>query len=107
MSKAGSRLISAANEAREIAKGVREPARRFIPADIDVKAIRRTTGLTQEDFAATYGFTVTQIRDWEQHRARPLGGVRAYLMLIQKFPNDVAGLVRETRDGDNGDDEAA
>lgn len=94
MSKVGSRLIQAAKEARQIARGELEPAGKFIPADINVKDIRRVTGLTQEDFAATYGFTIAQIRDWEQHRARPLGGVRAYLILIHREPDLLRDMVR-------------
>ena len=85
-----------------------KPARQFIPADIDVRAIRATTQLSQEDFAAVFGFTVTQIRDWEQHRARPLGGVRAYLMLIKKHPGEMLRLLREMQsEGCNSDGEAA
>ena len=95
MSKVGSRLIAAAKEARAIAKGERQPVDMFIPADIDVRAIRQRTKLSQEDFAATFGFTVNQIRDWEQHRSRPLGGVRAYLMLIQSRPEQLVKMLRE------------
>lgn len=97
MSKAGERLLGAAREALAIAKGEKEPLRIFIPADIDVRAIRHSTKLSQDDFAAAFGFTVAQIRDWEQHRARPLGGVRAYLMLIKTHPEQMRNLLAEMR----------
>lgn len=93
MSKAGKRLLEAAREVVAIARGEMEPAGSYIPADIDVKAIRRKVGLSQEDFARDFGFTVNQIRDWEQGRARPLGGVRAYLMIIDGSPESVRALL--------------
>ena len=95
MSKAGERLLKAAKEARLIAQGSKEPANKYIPADIDVRAIRRKLELTQDDFASRFGFTVNQIREWEQQRARPLGGVRAYLMLIDQAPDRVLILLSE------------
>lgn len=98
MSKAGKRLLEAAHEAVAIARGERKPARIYIPADIDVKAIRRKVGLSQDDFAYQFGFTVNQIRDWEQGRARPLGGVRAYLMIIDRNPDRVRQLLGEMRE---------
>jgi putative transcriptional regulator len=34
-----------------------------------VRAIRAQTGLSQDDFATAFGFTINQIKDWEQGRA--------------------------------------
>ena len=86
MSKAGKRLLTAAREAADIARGDAAPAYMHIPADIDVRAIRRKTDLSQEDFAGQFGFTISQIRDWEQARHRPIGAHRAYLLLIDRDP---------------------
>tara|TARA_R110000868_G_scaffold3662_1_gene22901 strand:- start:870 stop:1178 length:309 start_codon:yes stop_codon:yes gene_type:complete len=97
--KAFDKIAAGLNEAIEIARGERKPERMFIPPEIDVRAIRRKAKMTQDGFANSYGFTVNQIRDWEQGRARPLGGVRAYLLLIDRAPEDVckmlAGLGRK------------
>lgn len=60
-----------------------------IPQDLDVKKIRKATGLTQEDFALRYGFNLARLRDLEQKRTRPDSVVRAYLMVIQKNPEAV------------------
>ena len=49
-----------------------------------------------DDFAAEFGFTINQIRDWEQGRTRPLGGLRAYLMLIKSDPQAVLRLLRNS-----------
>jgi putative transcriptional regulator len=85
----GKRLIGAAREARAIARGEKKPANLLVPADVDVKAIRTDLKLTQESFAQSYGFAVHQIKDWEQHRCRPVGALRAYLMVIEKHPDFV------------------
>ncbi|GGK32642.1 helix-turn-helix domain-containing protein [Salinarimonas ramus] len=97
MSKAGKRLIAAAQEVKAIVRGEIEPAHVHEPAALDVKAIRAKAGLSQDAFASTFGFTVNQIRDWEQGRSRPLGGVRAYLMIIERDPTGVRKMLDETR----------
>lgn len=99
MSKAGDRLIAAAQEARAIARGEQAPARVHVPARLDVRAIRARTGLSQTGFAARYGFSLNQVRDWEQNRSQPLGGVRAYLMLIGEDPDAVGALLDKSRSG--------
>ena len=60
-----------------------------IPEDLDVKAIRKKTGLTQEAFAMHYGFNLGRLRDLEQKRTRPDSVVRAYLLVIKKDPEAV------------------
>lgn len=97
MTKAGSRLISAAREAVAIARGEKKPARLHIPPEIDVRRIRHNLGLTQEIFAAEFGFTATQIKDWEQGRSRPLSAFRAYLMIIERDPDAVLKILNESR----------
>jgi putative transcriptional regulator len=97
MSKAGKRLLEAAREAVAIARGEKKPARIFVPAEIDVKEIRLRCELSQEDFASQFGFTVDQIKAWEQGRSRPLGGVRAYLMIIERDPKGVIDMLRKAR----------
>ena len=95
MTKSGRRLIDAAREAVAIARGEKKPARLHIPPEIHVRGIRLKLELSQDDFAAEFGFTTNQIKDWEQGRSRPLGGVRAYLMIIQKDPKTVLKILRD------------
>jgi putative transcriptional regulator len=94
MSKAGKRLIAAAKEAVAIARGEKKPARIHIPPEIDVRAIRLKLELSQDGFAAEFGFTTNQIKDWEQGRSRPLGGNRTYLMIIKRDPKAIVALLR-------------
>jgi putative transcriptional regulator len=92
--KAFDRIAEGLNEALAVARGQKKPAKLHVPAEIDVRSIRTKIHLSQEDFAAWFGFTINQIRDWEQGRARPLGGVRAYLMLIERDPKAIQELLR-------------
>lgn len=86
MTKLGQRLIAAAKEARAIARGEADPATYnvYIPARIDVKAMRKGMRLSQEQFAHRFGFSPARIRDWEQGRSNPDGAVRAYLLVIKR-----------------------
>jgi putative transcriptional regulator len=91
--KAFDRLEEALQEALAIAKGEAHPAKLYVPPEINVKAIRQKLDLSQDDFAAYFGFTIDQIKAWEQGRSRPLGGLRAYLMLIESNPEQVRSLL--------------
>jgi putative transcriptional regulator len=92
--KAFKKIEAGLVEALEIARGRAKPARLYVPAELDVKAIRAKAKLSQSDFAAYFGFTATQIKDWEQGRSRPLGGNRAYLMIIEQNPEKVLEILR-------------
>lgn len=87
------KIAGGLTEALAIARGEAEPAKLHVPTEINVREIRRVVGMSQDTFATVFGFTINQIRDWEQGRARPLGGVRAYLMLIKSAPSDVRKLL--------------
>ena len=90
------KIAEGLNEAIAVARGEQAPAKLHIPAEIDVRAIRRRLKLSQDDFAYEYGFTVSQIRDWEQGRSRPLGALRLYLLMISHDPQGVMALIRQT-----------
>lgn len=91
--KAFDKIAEGLNEALAVARGEAKPARLHVPAELDVKAIRAKSGLSQDDFASAYGFTVNQIKDWEQGRSRPLGALRAYLMMIDFNPDGVRQML--------------
>ena len=91
--KAFDKIAEGLNEALAITRAEAKPAKLYVPLELNVKDIRLRLELPQDDFAAMFGFTVNQIRDWEQGRSRPLGGVRAYLMLIDRAPNEILGLL--------------
>ena len=93
--RAFDKIAEGLNEAIAVARGEAQPARLHVPAEIDVKAIRKTLRLSQDEFAHEYGFTRNQIRDWEQGRTRPIGALRLYLLMIQHDPASVATMLKE------------
>jgi DNA-binding XRE family transcriptional regulator len=64
------------------------------PGAVDVKAIRTKTGLSQAEFAKRYGFNVRTLQDWESSGAQPPSPVRAYLTVIDRFPDMVARVLK-------------
>ncbi|MAM75536.1 helix-turn-helix domain-containing protein [uncultured Tistrella sp.] len=65
-----------------------------VPPKIDVKAIRTGLGLTQEEFAGRFGFSVNTLRHWEQGIRQPEGPTRAYLLVIERAPDAVIKALR-------------
>jgi putative transcriptional regulator len=66
-----------------------------VPADIDVRAIRRALKMTQEEFAGRFGFPLSTLRDWEQGRGRPETSARAYLLVISRDAKAVADALMD------------
>ncbi len=64
---------------------------------LDVKSIRLSTKLTQDQFAKTYRLPLGTVRDWEQNRSRPDSGARAYLQIIQANPRAVQEIVSQVQ----------
>jgi|SRR4051812_33859696 len=94
--KAFDKIAEGLNEALAIASGAAQPARLYVPAEINVRAIRAKTGMAQDRFASAFGFTVHQVRQWEQGRHRPLGAMRAYLMVIDRNHEEILALLRSS-----------
>jgi len=60
---------------------------------VDVRKVRKDSGLTQQAFAKTFGFTVGAIRDWEQGRKQPDRAARVLLAVIRAAPGAVSSAV--------------
>ncbi len=96
MSKVAESIRRGLEEAVAYAKGEAD-ARRYrlhVPQRIDVRAIRAKLGMTQEDFAGRFGFSINTLRHWEQGRRRPEGAARAYLLVIARVPKAVEKALR-------------
>ncbi len=91
MSKAGERILRSARQALAFARGEADAKdfRVHVPVDIDVRAIRRTIGMTQETFARHFGVNKRTVQDWEQGRRVPTGAARAFLTVICREPGAV------------------
>ncbi len=89
--RAFDKIMAGLAEAVEIAEARADPGayRLHIPPSIDVKALRKRLGLTQEAFALRYGFTLGRLRDWEQKRSQPEPAHRILLTILEREPEAV------------------
>ena len=96
MSKAANSIRKGLEEAVEYAKGgtSRKDYRVHVPEHVDVKAIRTKLGMTQQAFAARFGFSINTLRHWEQGKREPEGPTRAYLLVIDRAPAAVQRALR-------------
>ena len=96
MSKAADSIRRALEEAVAYpARGTNTRGYRVhVPAKIDVRAIRIGLDMTQDEFAAQFGFSVNTLRHWEQGSRQPEGATRAYLLVIERAPAAVRKALR-------------
>lgn len=57
-----------------------------LPRAVEVPAIRRELGLSQEQFAGLMGVSVATLRNWEQGRREPQGPARSLLLVASREP---------------------
>lgn len=57
------------------------------PAQMLVRQARQQSGLTQAAFAERISTPIATLRDWEQGRFQPPGGVMCLLRLLMKHPH--------------------
>ena len=69
--------------------GAREGYRVSVPAQIDVKSIRKGLHMTQARFSETFGFSLDAVKHWEGGRRTPESSARAFLTVIAKDPKAV------------------
>jgi putative transcriptional regulator len=91
MSKVADSVRRGLREAVAYAEGKADERayRVHVPVKIDVKAIRASLDMTQEEFAGRFGFSVNTLRHWEQGSRQPEGPTRAYLRVIERAPKAV------------------
>jgi putative transcriptional regulator len=62
--------------------------------EVDVKAVREKSGLSQSQFASHYGFNPRTLQEWEQGRSKPDNALRAYLTVIARNPVAVENALK-------------
>ena len=78
-------------EVEEILEAIRqmkagEVGRVYTPDQILAIAARRSSKLTQVEFASLLDVSVDSIRDWEQGRRSPRGAARTLLRIAMQHP---------------------
>src|ERR1035437_1519879 len=60
-----------------------------LPAEVDVKCIRKRLKMTQARFSSTFGFSLDAVKHWAGGRRTPESSARAFLTVIAKNSNAV------------------
>jgi putative transcriptional regulator len=60
-----------------------------VPAEIDVKSIRKRLNMTQAGFSRAFGFSIDAVKHWEGGRRTPEASARAFLTVIARNPEAV------------------
>jgi len=68
---------------------VRRPRDATADDELDVRAVRALTKLSQAQFAELLSIEVSTLRNWEQGRRAPTGAARALLRAIRRSPVEV------------------
>jgi putative transcriptional regulator len=89
MSKAFNEISAGLGDAIAHARGRKGPVIVHEPETIDVKAIRKKTGMSQRRFCATFGISLGTLRHWEQGLRSPRGPARVLLKVVDHDPNAV------------------
>ncbi|MDP1548936.1 MAG: helix-turn-helix domain-containing protein [Nitrosomonas sp.] len=63
------------SEAVAHAKGKKDAVELYQPEAVDVLALRQSMGMTQEQFAARFGFSIATLRHWERGDRSPHSGI--------------------------------
>ncbi len=93
MSEVYDSLMEGLNEALAFARGEQTGAivHQVQVPEVDVAAIRASTGLSQSAFARSIGVAKGTLLNWEHGRRRPTGPTQVLLAMIARKPS----LVRE------------
>lgn len=66
----------------------------YEPQSVDVSNLRARLNLTQEQFAARFGFSVATLRHWERGDRSPSGASLVLLNVIDRNPAAVLQALR-------------
>ena len=80
-------MLGSLDEAVEIAQGRRKPARAYTLSEPDARAIRRSLGLTQLEFAELLNVPIATIQGYEQGRRAPDAPARSLLRVAFAAPD--------------------
>ena len=93
MGKAFEEISAGLDDAIKHARGQGSKVVVHKPEAIDVKAIRKKTGMSQQRFCATFGISLGTLRHWEQGLRIPRGPARVLLKVVDNDPQAVIRVV--------------
>ncbi|MBN8476203.1 helix-turn-helix domain-containing protein [Sulfuritalea sp.] len=89
MSKAFASIKQGLQEAIAHQRGRQAGVKLHVAPQVDVKEVRRLTGLTQVEFAARFAISLGTLRHWERGDRTPRGTALVLLNIIAKEPKTV------------------
>ena len=89
MSKAFTSIAAGLNKAIEFSQCKKSVAKVHEFSNLDIKAIREKTGLTQAEFATTFGISLGTLRHWERGDREPRGPALVLLHVLARNPQAV------------------
>src|ERR1700736_4797275 len=96
MSKLGDELIQSRAQALAHAQGKRPRARMHKGAvsPDEIQKVRKSLGLSQDQFADAFGVSASTLRKWEQGQRSPTGAAKTLLKIIEREPKAVVRALR-------------
>ena len=89
MSDAFESIKKGLTEAVEFSKGKKAKAVVHEFSPVDVKKIRAKVGMSQNEFASSFGISVSTLRHWERGDRSPQGPALVLLNVVAKQPQAV------------------
>jgi len=89
MSKMFEELKQGLFEVDAFLAGKQEGYKVTLPAEIDVKNIRKGLQMTQARFSDAFGFSLDAVKHWEGGRRTPEASARAFLTVLARDPKAV------------------
>ena len=81
------------NEAIEFSKGNLKEVNITHLDIVDVQKVRKGIGMTQKDFALSFGISLGTLRHWERGDRKPKGPALVLLNLVKREPQTVLRLL--------------
>lgn len=94
MSEAFDSIRTGLEEAISHAGGKTVEAKVHDIGPLDVKAIRSKVGMSQSEFASSFGISLGTLRHWERGDRQPQGPARVLLNVLAKEPEAVLHALR-------------
>lgn len=88
-------------EAIAHSKGEKTEVQLFIPEEVNVKRVREKTGLTQNQFASTFGISLGTLRHWERGDRKPQGPALVLLNAANNAPDELLHILTGKRNKPN------
>ena len=95
-------LKKSLGEIDEFLEGKQEGYKVTVPAQIDVKHIRKGLHMTQAAFSSAFGFSLDAVKHWEGGRRTPEASARAFLTVIANNPKAVLAALHSGRPARQG-----